>query len=89
MEHKSDLSILHLGLTGAIFWGVGLFFITILSTYFGYAEMLVDMLIEIYPGYDRGLLGSFFGLFYGALDGFICFSILGFIYNKLSKCQKL
>jgi hypothetical protein len=74
-----------LGTALGIVWGVSLFITTWLCYFTGYGKLFLEVLAKsIYPGYSISPLGSFLGLFYGFLDGFISASIIGWIYNKLS-----
>jgi hypothetical protein len=38
---------------------------------------------SIYPGYSISPGGSFLGLIYGFLDGFIAGAVIAWIYNKV------
>ncbi len=75
-----------LGIALGTVWGVALFITTWLSYYTGYGKLFLEVLAQsIYPGYTISPLGSFLGLFYGFLDGFISAAIIGWIYNKIAK----
>lgn len=75
-----------LGIALGTVWGVALFITTWLSYYTGYGKLFLDVLAQsIYPGYTISPLGSFLGLFYGFLDGFISATVIGWIYNKIAK----
>ena len=74
-----------LGIALGFVWGILLFITTWLSYFTGYGKLFLEVLAQsIYPGYSISPLGSFLGLFYGFLDGFICASIIAWIYNKIS-----
>lgn len=75
-----------LGIALGIVWGAALFITTWLSYYTGYGKLFLEVLAQsIYPGYTISPLGSFLGFFYGFLDGFISATIIGWIYNKITK----
>ncbi len=79
------LNAKNLGLSAGIIWGVGLWIVTILSMYTGYADSLIHVLQSIYRGYSIDFLGSFIGLVYGFVDGFVALFIFGLIYNWLTE----
>lgn len=77
------------GIALGIVWGGSLFTTTWLCYFTGYGKLFLEVLAQsIYPGYSISPIGSFLGLFYGFLDGFISASIIGWIYNKLIKPER-
>ncbi len=75
-----------LGVALGTVWGVSIFLTTWISYYTGYAELFLKTLAEsIYPGYSISPSGSFIGLVYGFIDGFVSATIIGIIYNKIIK----
>ncbi len=70
-----------LGLAAGIFWGLSLFVITWISMYTGYAMFWLSQWMDLYPGYDLSIVGTFIGLVYGFVDGFVCLFIFGWLYN--------
>ena len=49
---------------------------TFLGYFTSYGHLFFALMMDVYPGYSVSLLGSFVGLIYGFLDGFIGFYIL-------------
>ena len=78
-----ELHAKSLGLAGGIFWGIGLFILTWLSYWFGYASMMMDLMADVYPGYEVSPMGSFIGLAWGFIDGFVGLYIFAWLYNKI------
>ncbi|MEX1012697.1 MAG: bacteriophage holin [Waddliaceae bacterium] len=78
------LNAKNLGLSFGIVWGVSVWFVTILSMFTGYGDSFIHMMQSVYPGYSVDLLGSFIGLIYGFVDGFVGLFIFGLIYNWLT-----
>ncbi len=79
------LNPIALGIALGAVWGGSLFVTTWVSYYTGYGRLFLEVLAgSIYPGYSITPLGSFLGLFYGFLDGFISASVIGWIYNKIA-----
>lgn len=70
------------GLAGGVFWGIALFILTLISFYTGYATHWLGNIVDVYPGYSINITGSFIGLVYGFIDGFLCFYIIAWLYNK-------
>jgi len=80
------LKPLALGIAVGVLWGGALFITTWLSYFTGYGALFLKTLAEsIYPGYSITPAGSFLGLCYGFIDGFVSASIVGWIYNRLVK----
>lgn len=72
-------------LAGGIFWAAALFVTTLVSMYTGFAQVFLDNIASIYPGYSISLGGSVIGLIYGFLDVFIGVYIFAWIYKLLGK----
>lgn len=73
-----------LGISLGLVWGVSLFLTTWLSFFTGYGKLFLEVLAQsIYPGYTISPLGSFLGLAYGFLDGFVSATLIAMIYNRL------
>jgi hypothetical protein len=65
-------------------WGGSLFITTWVSYYTGYGRLFLEVLAQsIYPGYTITPAGSFLGLFFGFLDGFVSAALIGWVYNKI------
>ncbi len=75
-----------LGLSLGIVWGLALFVTTWLSYLTGYGKLFLDVLAgSIYPGYTISPAGSALGLVYGFIDLFIAGSLVGWIYNRVTR----
>lgn len=75
-----------LGIALGLVWGTSLFVSTWLSYFTGYGRLFLDVLAgSIYPGYTITTFGSVVGFGYGFLDGFVSASLIGWIYNRLSR----
>lgn len=74
----------NLGLAVGIFWGISLFLLTLISFYTGYASHWLGLIADVYPGYSITWPGSFIGLAYGFVDGFVSLYIIAWLYNKFS-----
>ena len=73
-----------LGVALGTVWGGLLFVTSWISYYTGYARLFLEVLAgSVYPGYTITPAGSFLGLFYGFLDGFVCAALIVWIYNKI------
>jgi len=73
-----------LGIAGGILWGFSMFFLTLANIFFGYGTLFLDLMADVYPGFQVSYVGSLIGLVYGFLDGFVGLYILGWLYNKIS-----
>jgi hypothetical protein len=79
----AKLNPLKLGLTGAILWGLVLFVMTWISMHTGWAMFWLSQWMDVYPGFDISVKGTFIGLVYGVIDGFVSLFIFGWLYNLL------
>lgn len=78
------LNPLGLGVALGAVWGGSLFVTTWLSYFTGYGRLFLEVLAQsIYPGYSITPGGSFLGLCYGFVDGFVSAALIGWIYNKM------
>lgn len=84
-EETMGLKPIALGIALGTVWGGSLFVTTWISYYTGYGRLFLEVLAQsIYPGYTITPAGSFPGLFYGFLDGFVSATLIGWIYNKVA-----
>lgn len=74
-----------LGLAGGILWGLSLFLMTWISMYTGWAMFWLSQWMDVYPGFDLSILGTFIGLIYGFIDGFVGLFLLGWLYNAFGR----
>lgn len=77
----AKLNPLKLGLAGGIIWGLALFIMTWISMYTGYGMFWLSQWMDIYPSFDLTTKGTFIGLIYGFVDGFVSLFLLGWVYN--------
>lgn len=82
------LNLKALGFAAGILWGAAVFLMTLISMGCGYADKATKAIASIYPGYSVSIGGSFIGLVYGFVDGFVCALLFGLIYNAFIKEQK-
>jgi hypothetical protein len=75
-----------LGLSLGIVWGLVLCITTWLSYLTGYGRLFLDVFAgSIYPGYTISPSGSVLVLVYGFADLFVMGSLVGWIYNRITK----
>lgn len=77
----SKLNPTKLGFAAGILWGLTLFVMTWISMYTGWAMFWLSMWMDVYPGYDLSITGTFIGLVYGFIDAFVALFIFGWLYN--------
>lgn len=73
------------GLSGGILWGASMFILTWLNILFSYSSMWTALMADAYPGYDVSAIGSFVGLIWGFIDGFVCLYIIARLYNVFNR----
>lgn len=69
------------GLASGVIWAVVLFVMTWISMYSGWAMFWLSQWMDVYPGFALTMQGSFIGLVYGFIHGFVSFFLLGWLYN--------
>lgn len=72
------------GLALGTFWGISLALLTVVSLYTGYMNAQLELLINMYPGYEITLEGALMGLLDGAIDGFCVGWIIIVLYNAFA-----
>jgi hypothetical protein len=70
---------------GGIFWGLTLFFATILAMITGFGRPFLELVGGIYPKYEISFSGSLAGLILGFIDGFLICYVFAFIAGKQNK----
>ncbi len=68
----------------SLLWGFGLFFMTWWIIAFDGATGEVTLIGRLYRGYNISPAGSFIGLLWALVDGFIGGAIFAWLYNFLS-----
>lgn len=79
------LSAKGLAFASGICWGVGLFILTWWIIITGGATGEPTFIGRVYLGYRIDAVGSFIGLLWGLIDGFICGAIFAWLYNLFVK----
>ena len=74
-----------LGLAGGVLWGGVMFLMTWLAVYTGYGYRFLILIEGLYPFYTVSIAGSFVGLIFGFIDGFVGLFLLAWLYNKFEK----
>jgi len=77
------LNIKAFGLTCGLFWGFGLFLLTWWIIAFEGSSADPTFIGRIYRGYSLSPSGSFVGLIWALLDGFIGGAIFAWLYNLI------
>jgi len=79
-----SLNVKATALTGAFFWGAGVFIITWWLIGFEGASGEVTWLGRMYRGYTVSPAGSIIGLAWGFIDGLVSGAIIAWLYNFFS-----
>jgi len=70
-------------LAGGVLWGVVMFIMTWANLWFdGYGTSFMNGMMSVYPGFIMSPVGSFIGLGYGFVDGFVGLFVLSWLYNR-------
>ncbi len=77
--------VLAFAFTCALLWGFGLFFITLWIILIDGPSSDPTFIGRFYRGYNMTVVGSFFGLIWAFVDGFIGGAIFSWLYNRLSR----
>ena len=82
----TKISVLGLGCSMAICWGLGVLLLSYLSLWYGVATPIVNLLASGYIGYKATYIGGLIGLAWALVDGFVFGALIAFVYNKCLKC---
>lgn len=74
------------GLALGVLLGVGLFLMTVIAMYTGFAETQLNLLVGVYPYYEVSWTGAIAGFVDGLIDGFFGGAILVLLYNAFAGC---
>jgi len=85
MEDKMKLNVKGFGLATGLIVGFGLLFITWWIIMFEGQTGDTTLVGRVYLGYQISWAGSFFGLLWGLIDGFIGGAVFAWLYNYFSK----
>jgi hypothetical protein len=80
------LNVKAFGMACGLFWGIGLFLITWWVILFEGSTGDLLAIGHVYRGYNISPAGSFIGLVWGLVDGFIGGVILAWLYNIFAGC---
>lgn len=85
-----QLNVKALAITGAILWGVILFWEVLIGGAFGIRTLwtspeVAKMLASIYPWVTLTVGGAFLALIWGLACGAFCGGIFGWLYNWISR----
>ena len=80
-----QLNVRAFALAFALWWGVGLFFLTWWMLAVGHVTGEATLIGQFYYGYTVSPLGSIIGLVWGLVDGAIGGAILAWLYNLLAR----
>lgn len=82
------LSTKAFSLTSGVMWSLGLFLLTWWIILFEGATKEKTIIGQIYRGYNISPKGSFLGLLWGAVDGFMGGMVFSLVYNFFVKKVK-
>jgi hypothetical protein len=84
----TKIDAIRFGLAGGIVAMALIFILTLLATASGFGHGYLNLLKDIFPGYEIGVVGSLVGAGYAFIFGFIKLFALAFIYNMLGPASK-
>lgn len=71
------------GLAIGIVWAAVCFIMSFTAMWFGWCDIMVELMASIYIGYSPTVAGAFIGLVWALADGFIGGFVVAWLYNKL------
>ena len=84
MKLNVELNVKAFALSGALIWGLGLFFLTWWIIAFDGATGEITFIGRFYRGYSISPVGSIIGLVWASTDGLIGGAIFAWLYNSVS-----
>lgn len=86
---KNQLNALAAALSLGVLWSLSMLVLTCISLQSGYASEFLELMADVYPGYEVSGQGAVIGMLWGFADGFIGTWLMVTFYNffvrKLSK----
>ena len=79
------LNVMVFALTCALFWGVGLFLITLWIILWDGSNSDPTFIGRVYRGYNLTVMGGLFGSMWAFADGLIGGAIFAWLYNLISR----
>lgn len=83
-EKTAKLSVIGLGLSGGVFWGLSMI-VAGWTSMFNWGNAFVKVMASIYIGYEPSFIGAIVGGIWGFGDGFLAGILLAFFYNVFRK----
>ena len=83
MASSQKLDPVRAGLALGWTCALGILFLGVLATHFGWGLLMVELIGTVYSGYNATLLGSFVGAVWALVDGFIGGWLFCWIYNRI------
>ena len=78
------LNVKAFSLTAGLFWGFGLFFITLWIIMFEGPSGDPTLIGKVYRGYSISITGSLIGFAWAFFDGIIGGALFAWLYNQIS-----
>ena len=85
-KNGGRLCVVALGLATGVVWGVMMLLIGFAMMHADYGKAFFDVMASLYPGYAATVGGSFLGLLWGFVDGFIGGALVAVFYNFFCRC---
>lgn len=86
---KNQLNALAAALSLGVLWALSMLVLTCMNLQWGYGQEFMELMADIYPGYEVSGKGAVIGMLWGFADGFIGTWLMVTFYNffarKLSK----
>jgi hypothetical protein len=82
---KNQLNPLAAGLSMSVLWGLCMLLCTVSSLKWGYGQEFLELMMDVYPGYEMSAKGAVIGMLYGLADGFIGGFLVAWLYNVFAR----
>ncbi|MBL6951081.1 MAG: bacteriophage holin [Alphaproteobacteria bacterium] len=80
-QHHATLGVISLGLAIGVTWGLFVFLLGIMATFFGWGAPLALILSSVYVGFTPTVAGTVAGAVWGFAEGFIAGCMIAWLYN--------
>ena len=81
-QHRATLGVISLGLAIGITWGLCIFILGIMATFFGWGAPMALILSSVYVGFTPTVAGTFAGAVWGFAEGFVTGVMIAWLYNR-------
>ncbi|NQV43373.1 MAG: bacteriophage holin [Rhodospirillales bacterium] len=87
-QQHATLGVISLGLAIGVTWGLFVFLLGIMATFFGWGAPLALILSSVYVGFTPTVAGTVAGAVWGFAEGFVAGCMIAWLYNSFLRMRR-